>query len=1189
MIKKIISFGLCLAFAMTMLLPMTGVSAAEDYSDHVINAQTGSFDFISQTGHVAGTNQNNMVVKVTEDPSAKTVTYEHGTGSTYISQMQLDGSFVNANSTWGMRYVAGERYILGGIKLRNLSDEGITPTFGFALLSQSTGSSVGYNSVYDLVDVTATGTQWQEYTGVVTIAETDGGTGSRLMIGIPHGKTTGGPAKVAGAKVLVDVTGAYFTKEVVTITNTTEASSIVFTGETFSAKAQVANQFGQTTGLDQTIEVVVVDGARQNVVSGFTVSNVVNGEYTVTVGNDVPAGDYVVVARNSTNGTLMNKGINFKVLGAAAMEDYVSPSVPSNYFNNNFISLTGSAVAGSTAAVLVTENADNTVLYEDNESGTGQISQMALAGSFYNVKTGFGITYTAGERYVFGGIKLKNVSDTGITPKFGFEILCQGTTVGNSNVYDMVDVTARGDEWQDYSGVVTVAYTDGGSGSRLMLGMPHGNISGFPDAVEGAKVLVDVTGAYFAKEVLHSMTNEIVSGAVPEGSTKVPAGETLTIKTQILNQLGVPGSFDQDVSIMIFDENKTQLIEEITVSNGANGTKLLNIPTTMTTGKYFIFAYSDTYAGVQKGLTIEVTKPLIKDSTAISNTLNAVTITEATSKNTMGVFDTLSFTAKLVDNTGSVGQNVQSFDWYVINEDRTEKVTEGITVTPSQNTQTATLSIASSFPSGSYYLVAESTATESEGMRKGYAFTVDKAADAGIMIGYITGNDAETVETNLSTIIDVLEINDSVATKADAADLANILTNGAADETITDTATLKEYVLRAAVVSLYNNNANNVTLYDADGQFVFAEELNLADLDTNNGGTIYSLFGSESDENSIMSKEGRMAVQNALIKTLTAQIATFAASADVYDSYAEFVDSVENEILLKAIQYPNTFGNGYLDSVLTSANLSAVGITATNYLALSDKGEFNDTLDRNEYTIATLSAALAEAPESGSGGSTGGITGGSTGGGNSNANKPANLGGITGTDAPKQEDVEFTDLSKEHWAYTDIYFLKDLGAISGMTETTFEPEGKITREQFLKILIEALKIPYAQKELAFSDVKAGAWYDVYVQTGVAAGIVNGQSADWFGIGEPITRQDVCVMLARVLGFDTSIVSECGFDDADALAIYAKNAVSSLVEYGIINGFEDNTFRGTQSCTRAQAAKIISNAISVMNAIDTNGR
>ena len=176
------------------------------------------------------------------------------------------------------------------------------------------------------------------------------------------------------------------------------------------------------------------------------------------------------------------------------------------------------------------------------------------------------------------------------------------------------------------------------------------------------------------------------------------------------------------------------------------------------------------------------------------------------------------------------------------------------------------------------------------------------------------------------------------------------------------------------------------------------------------------------------------------------------------------------------------------------------------------------------------------------------------------------------------EEKKFSDLPEGHWAYYDIYELKEKGAISGVTEDTFNPDGNITREQFLKILINAFGIQKQNLNIEFKDVRKNAWYEEFVKTGVASGIVKGQSADKFGVGANVSRQDVCLMLARVMSLDTENAKTMTFADTDNIAGYAKGAVSKLVESSIISGFSDNTFRGSEPCTRAQASRIILNAL-----------
>ena len=118
----------------------------------------------------------------------------------------------------------------------------------------------------------------------------------------------------------------------------------------------------------------------------------------------------------------------------------------------------------------------------------------------------------------------------------------------------------------------------------------------------------------------------------------------------------------------------------------------------------------------------------------------------------------------------------------------------------------------------------------------------------------------------------------------------------------------------------------------------------------------------------------------------------------------------------------------------------------------------------------------------------------------------------------------------------------------------------------------------------FSDVDAGAWYAPYVAAGVENGIINGVDADNFGTGKPVTRQDACTILARALNLEDTTEGDLDFTDADSIASYARAAVSALSGYAIINGMGDGSFAPTAVCTRAQAAKIVSSTIGIVNAL-----
>ena len=134
------------------------------------------------------------------------------------------------------------------------------------------------------------------------------------------------------------------------------------------------------------------------------------------------------------------------------------------------------------------------------------------------------------------------------------------------------------------------------------------------------------------------------------------------------------------------------------------------------------------------------------------------------------------------------------------------------------------------------------------------------------------------------------------------------------------------------------------------------------------------------------------------------------------------------------------------------------------------------------------------------------------------------------------------------------------------------------------MLVVTFKLSGNHDTVKFADVQDDAWYASYVNTGVASGVINGMSDGTFGIGKNITRQDVCVMVARALNMDTSVDYELDFEDYRSISEYARNCVGALTDYAVINGFSDNTFKPGNTCTRAQAAKIISNAITAFNSI-----
>ncbi len=204
-------------------------------------------------------------------------------------------------------------------------------------------------------------------------------------------------------------------------------------------------------------------------------------------------------------------------------------------------------------------------------------------------------------------------------------------------------------------------------------------------------------------------------------------------------------------------------------------------------------------------------------------------------------------------------------------------------------------------------------------------------------------------------------------------------------------------------------------------------------------------------------------------------------------------------------------------------------------------------------------------------------SGGGGGGGGSNR-----VIGSKVEEAPKEEETgKFTDLGSVSWAKEQILFLADKGIVNGKGDKIFDPNGNVTREEFVKMLVCAFEIHNSDAVSDFTDCTGGAWYDSYVASAADKGIVMGSDNGSFGIGQNITREDMSVLVYRVLktekGFSASQTVEA-FADQESISDYAVEGIYALKNAGYVNGMGNNMFNPKNFCTRAEAAVIIYNVI-----------
>ena len=179
----------------------------------------------------------------------------------------------------------------------------------------------------------------------------------------------------------------------------------------------------------------------------------------------------------------------------------------------------------------------------------------------------------------------------------------------------------------------------------------------------------------------------------------------------------------------------------------------------------------------------------------------------------------------------------------------------------------------------------------------------------------------------------------------------------------------------------------------------------------------------------------------------------------------------------------------------------------------------------------------------------------------------------------QQKKFSFSD--SVAWAEDAINFLAAHGIVQGRGNDLFLPNATVTRAEFLRMLLGTL--PWTEAltdapETGFKDVAKGAWYENYVKWAVAKGVVSGYEDGTFRPNDPISREEIAVMVKNFLPAAGIMLPKVkiapAFSDNDKINSWSLSAVQELGQYGLLTGFPDGSFKPQKTCTRAEAATIV---------------
>ncbi len=179
----------------------------------------------------------------------------------------------------------------------------------------------------------------------------------------------------------------------------------------------------------------------------------------------------------------------------------------------------------------------------------------------------------------------------------------------------------------------------------------------------------------------------------------------------------------------------------------------------------------------------------------------------------------------------------------------------------------------------------------------------------------------------------------------------------------------------------------------------------------------------------------------------------------------------------------------------------------------------------------------------------------------------------------------FSDIDG-HWANTYIRFVTARSIYSGISDTEFAPDTDMTRAMLVTVLGRLSGITAdSNAKGTFDDVSDGQWYTPYVTWAHENGIVKGYDNGCFGPEDPVTREQMCVILKRWLdmsGYTLPLTNNTGaFPDADRISTWAYDSVQYIRSSGLIIGDDRGYFSPLANSSRAQVATILFRLITAL--------
>ena len=169
----------------------------------------------------------------------------------------------------------------------------------------------------------------------------------------------------------------------------------------------------------------------------------------------------------------------------------------------------------------------------------------------------------------------------------------------------------------------------------------------------------------------------------------------------------------------------------------------------------------------------------------------------------------------------------------------------------------------------------------------------------------------------------------------------------------------------------------------------------------------------------------------------------------------------------------------------------------------------------------------------------------------------------------------FSDIAEGAWYYDAVKFVSQNGLMNG-NNGVFDHSGNLSRAMIAQILYNKEGRPMTAAGQVFSDVAVDKWYADAVSWASGKKLIFGNEKGLFLPDNPVTREELAVILWRYEGSPTTSGRTLNFTDAGRISGYAREAVGWAVANGIISGKGGGVLDPKGPATRAQVAQMLKN-------------